>query len=160
MGKKGREIVEVDVKKLLEMLISAYADEWVAYYAYKWIADMAEGLNSPIVADLADETADAEEEHADELAERIIELGGALPRGIEKIHDLATCKVVEYPESVRDLKGILEALREAEGCAIEVYNKIVKWLGPCYDKDIRTFHLIQHILAEEIEHEEAFENLI
>lgn len=59
-----------------------------------------------------------------------------------------------------DLKGILEGLVEAEGCAIDVYNNIVKFLGPCYDKDIKTFHLIEHILAEEIGHEEAFENLL
>jgi ferritin-like protein len=59
-----------------------------------------------------------------------------------------------------DLKGILAGLVEAEGCAIDVYNDIVKFLGPCYDKDIKTFHLIEHILAEEIEHEEAFENLL
>jgi bacterioferritin len=160
MGKKGREIVEVDVKKLLKLLQKAYADEWIAYYAYKWAADMANGRNSPQVAQLADKIADEEEEHADELAERILELGGDLPYGIEKLYDLANCKTVNYPKDMSDLKGILEGLVEAEGCAIEVYNKIVKFLGPCYDKDIKTFHLIQHILAEEIEHEEEFENLL
>jgi bacterioferritin len=160
VGKKGREIVEVDVDKLIKLLQKAYADEWIAYYAYKWAADMACGLVSPHVADLADKIADEEEEHADELAERILELGGDLPYGIEKLYDLANCKKVKYPKDMTDLKGILKGLVEAEGCAIDVYNKIVKFLGPCYDKDIKTFHLIQHILAEEIEHEEKFENLL
>jgi len=160
MGKKGREIVEVDVKKLLELLQKAYADEWIAYYAYKWAADMAHGMGSPRVAELADKTADEEEEHADELAERILELGGNLPYGLEKLYDLANCKKVNYPKNMSDLRAILEGLVEAEGCAIDVYNKIVKFLGPCYNKDIKTFHLIEHILAEEIAHEEAFENLL
>jgi len=160
MGKKGIEIVEVDVKKLLKLLQKAYADEWIAYYAYKWAADIAHGIGSPHMAELADKTADEEEEHADELAERILELGGDLPYGIEKLYDLANCKTVNYPKDMSDLKGILKALVEAEGCAIDVYNKIVKFLGPCYDKDIKTFHLIEHILAEEIGHEEAFENLL
>jgi bacterioferritin len=160
VGKKGREIVGVDVEKLIKLLQKAYADEWIAYYAYKWAADMACGLVSPHVADLADKIADEEEEHADELAERILELGGDLPYGIEKLYDLANCKKVKYPKDMTDLKGILKGLVEAEGCAIDVYNKIVKFLGPCYDKDIKTFHLIQHILAEEIEHEEKFENLL
>lgn len=160
MGKKGREIVEVDVKKLLELLQKAYADEWIAYYAYKWAADMAHGMASPRVAELADKTADEEEEHADELAERILELGGNLPYGLEKLYDLANCKKVNYPKDMSDLRAILEGLVEAEGCAIDVYNKIVKFLGPCYNKDIKTFHLIEHILAEEIAHEEAFENLL
>jgi bacterioferritin len=160
MGKKGREIVEVDVKRLLKLLQKAYADEWVAYYAYKWAADVANGLGSPQVAQLADKISDEEEEHADELAERVLELGGDLPYGIEKLYDLANCKTVNYPKDMSDLKGILEALVEAEGCAIDVYNKIVKFLGPCYNKDIKTFHLIEHILAEEIKHEEEFENLL
>ncbi|MBS7627174.1 bacterioferritin, partial [Candidatus Bathyarchaeota archaeon] len=49
---------------------------------------------------------------------------------------------------------------EAEGCAIEVYNRILLKISACYQKDVRTFHLIEHILSEEIEHEEAFENLL
>ena len=32
MGKKGREIVEVDIKELLKHLNSAYADEWIAFF--------------------------------------------------------------------------------------------------------------------------------
>lgn len=160
MGKKGKEIVEVDIEKLLGLLKKAYADEWIAYYSYKWAADMVEGLKSPLVAELVDKIADEEEEHADELAERIIELGGEVPRDFEKLYDLANCKKVNYPEDIRDLKGFLKALAEAEGCAIEVYNKIVKLLGPCYNKDIRTFSLIEHILSEEIQHEEEFENLL
>ena len=160
MGKKGREIVEVDVEKLVELLQKAYADEWIAYYAYKWAADTAHGMGSPHVAELADKIADEEEEHADELGERILELGGDLPYGIEKLYDLANCKTVNYPKEMSDLKQILEGLVEAEGCAIDVYTKIVKFLGPCYDKDTKTFHLIEHILAEEVAHEEAFENLL
>ncbi|MBS7653397.1 bacterioferritin, partial [Candidatus Bathyarchaeota archaeon] len=68
--------MKVDVERLLELLKRAYADEWIAYYSYKWAADMAEGLKSPILAEVVDKIADEEEEYADELAERIIELGG------------------------------------------------------------------------------------
>ena len=160
MGKKDREIVEVDVNELLTMLCKAYADEWIAYYSYKWAADMATGMGSPHVAELAEKIADEEEEHADELAERIVELGGELPYPFEKLYNLANCKTVKYPNYMSDLKGILKGLVEAEQCAIEVYNKIVKWLGPCYNKDIKTFNVIEHILSEEISHEDQFENLL
>jgi bacterioferritin len=160
MGKKGTEIVKVDLDKLLGLLKKAYADEWIAYYAYKWAADMAHGMGSPHVAELAEKIADEEEEHADELAERIIELGGDLPYGLEALYDLANCKTVTYPTDMGDLKGVLEGLVEAEGCAIDVYTQILKFLSPCYDRDIKTFHLIEHILAEEIHHEDEFENLL
>lgn len=36
MGTKGKAIVGTDVKKLLDMLNKAYADEWLAYYQY-WV---------------------------------------------------------------------------------------------------------------------------
>ena len=34
MQSKGREIVQMDVNKLLELLNTAFADEWLAYYQY------------------------------------------------------------------------------------------------------------------------------
>jgi len=160
MGKKGREIVKVDIKELLKDLNRAYADEWIAYFYYKWAADVAAGMESPHVASLADKIADEEEEHAEELAERILELGGETERDWEDIQKIANCPKVVFPADVKDLKGILEALAEAERCAIDVYNKLIEKLSPCYEKDVKTFHLIEHILAEEIAHEEAFENLL
>ena len=36
MGTKGRQIVEVDIEKLIEVLNRAFADEWLAYYQY-WL---------------------------------------------------------------------------------------------------------------------------
>jgi len=41
-----------------------------------WIAQNALGINSRNVADVADKIATKEKEHADELAERIVELSG------------------------------------------------------------------------------------
>lgn len=36
MGKRGREIVGMDVGKLLDTRNKAFADKWLAYYQY-WI---------------------------------------------------------------------------------------------------------------------------
>jgi len=59
------------------------------------------------------------------------------------------------------MKDFLKAVAEqGEACAIEGYTKLLKSLSPCYRKDVRTFHLIEHILSEEVQHEEAFENLL
>ncbi|MEM3755230.1 MAG: ferritin-like domain-containing protein, partial [Candidatus Bathyarchaeia archaeon] len=78
----------------------------------------------------------------------------------EDLSKIANCPKINFPKDLSDLKGILKAVIEAEGCAIEVYNNLIEKLSPCYQKDIKTFHLIEHILAEEIAHEEAFENLL
>lgn len=160
MGKKGREIVKVNVNQLLKDLNAAYADEWIAYFYYTWAADYVEGLCFPDVAEKLDETAKAEFEHMSELADRILELGGEPERDIEDLQKIANCKKVVFPKDERNLEGMLKAVVEAEECAINVYNNLILKISPCYRKDIRTFHLIEHILSEEIEHEEAFENLL
>ena len=57
MGKKGREIVEVNIKELLKDLNSAYADEWIAFFFYTWAADFIEGPNYPTIANELNEIA-------------------------------------------------------------------------------------------------------
>ncbi len=53
MGTKGRDIVEMDVDQLIELLNKALADEWLAYYQY-WIgAKVAKGpMRGAVVAEL------------------------------------------------------------------------------------------------------------
>ena len=46
---------------------------------------------------------------------------------------------------------------EAEAGAIEVYSKLAK---KTFGKDNVTYQLVSHILSEEVEHEEIFENLL
>ncbi|MGQ9543323.1 MAG: ferritin-like domain-containing protein [Candidatus Bathyarchaeia archaeon] len=160
MGKKAREIVKVDIQELLSDLNSAYADEWIAFFYYTWAAAYIEGPEYPIVASEIEKIAKDEFEHLSELADRISELGGEPERDLEDLQRIANCKKVSFPKDERDIDGVLKALAEAEGCAIDVYNRILLKISACYQKDVRTFHLIEHILAEEIEHEEAFENLL
>ncbi len=160
MGKKGREIVEVNIKELLKDLNSAYADEWIAYFYYTWAADFIEGPDYPTVSSELDRIAKDEFEHMSELADRILELGGEPERDIEDLQKIANCKKVVFPKNERNLEGVLMAVAEAEGCAIDVYNRLIKKVAACYEKDVRTFHLIEHILSEEVQHEEAFENLL
>lgn len=160
MGKKGREIVNINIKELLEDLNSAYADEWIAYFYYTWAADFIEGPNYSTVASAIDDIAKEELEHMSELSDRIFELGGEPERDIEDLQKIANCKKVLFPKNERDIESVINSLADAEGCAIDVYNKILKKVSACYDKDVRTFHLIEHILTEEIQHEEAFENLL
>jgi len=44
----------------------------------------------------------------------------------------------------------LEALTDAETCAIQVCDKIIQKLSHYHEMDIKTFRLIEHILSEEI----------
>lgn len=161
MGKKGRELVKLDMEDLLKELNKAYAEEWIAVYYYKWAASAVCGVCSPVVANELKRIAGEEEEHAQELADRIIELGAEPERDFEDLVKIAKCRKIVFPKDLNDLKGFLTAVMEqGEQCAIEGYNSLIKKMSPCYEKDLRTFHLIEHILSEEIQHEEAFDNLL
>ncbi|HDM42883.1 MAG TPA: ferritin, partial [Firmicutes bacterium] len=76
MGIKGREIVDMDVNGLVNLLNKALADEWLAYYQY-WIgARVVKGpMRGAVVVELEEHAGD-ELRHAGMLVDRIMQLGG------------------------------------------------------------------------------------
>ena len=157
MGKKAREIVGIDLKDLIKDLDRAYCDEWLAYYAWWYMAQAVEGKGYEDMAEFLNKIAKDELEHATELAERIIELGG-LPTNSPL--NLVKNSNGGYPgvmKSLSDYDEIIKLVTTAEAGAIDVYNKIAK---KTFGKDHDTYQLACHIMGEEIGHEEMFENLI
>ena len=156
MGKKSREIVELDLKDLIKDLDKAYCDEWLAYYAWWYMAQAVEGKGYEDMAEFLNKIAKDELEHATELAERIIELGG-LPTNIPTL--LVKNSNGGYPgvmKNLNDYDEIIKIVTKAEATAIDVYNKLAK---KTFGKDHDTYQLVTHIMGEEIGHEEMFENL-
>lgn len=149
MGTKGREIVGMDLCKLIEMLNSAYADEWLAYYQY-WVgAQVAKGPVRGPVAEELKEHAIEELEHAEKLSERIIQLGG---EPILHPKDWFTKSNCSYDAPTDpSTKTLLEQNIKSEQCAIETYMKIMKEVK---DVDPITYNLVVDILKDEVEHEE------
>jgi bacterioferritin len=157
MGKKAREIVGLDLKDLIKDLDKAYCDEWLAYYAWWYMAQAVEGKGYEDMGEFLSKIAKDELEHATELAERIIELGG-LPTNIPTM--LVKNSNGGYPgvmKNLSDYDEIIKIVTKAEAGAIDVYNKIAK---KTFGKDHDTYQLAFHIMGEEIGHEEMFENLI
>ena len=70
------ESYQGDVEKTISILNEALATEIVCVLRYLHHYFMATGLHGRSVAEQFKEHADAEREHADELAERIQQLGG------------------------------------------------------------------------------------
>jgi bacterioferritin len=157
MGRRGREIVDLDVKTVINALRAAYADEWLAHYAYRYAAQVAVGLNAPQVAGMLKERSAEELTHATRIGERILELGGHLPAKWEEIPQLANCKPFAMPRNPADLKGILKAVLEAERCAIGVYQNL---LTTTLHKDTVTHELAEELLTDEVRDEEETENLL
>jgi bacterioferritin len=149
MGTKGREIVGVDIKKLVEMLNKALADEWLAYYQY-WVgAKVIVGpMRGAVVAELVEHAGD-ELKHAEMLVERIIQLGGTPILKPEDWYKMTNCGY-DAPSDPK-VKKIVEQNIKGEQCAIEVYRKLRDFMG---DKDFISANMVESILADEVEHEE------
>ncbi|MEI8176146.1 MAG: ferritin-like domain-containing protein [Candidatus Omnitrophota bacterium] len=156
MGKKAREIVDLNVKDLIEDLNKAYCDEWLAFYAWWYMAQAVEGKGFEDMAEFLNKIAKDELEHATELAERIIELGGLPTNRIGKLENGANAPYPGVMKDLSDYDEIIKIVTDAEAGAISVYNKLAK---KTFGKDHDTYQLVTHIMGEEIGHEEMFENL-
>lgn len=134
-----------DRKTVLKLLNEALATEIVCVLRYKRHFFMARGLNAePVAAEFA-EHATREQEHADKLAERIVQLGGEpnlSPKGLlERSHS-------EYVEG-STLEEMIKENLIAERIAIDSYRQMIEYIG---EQDSTTRRLLEEILAVEEEH--------
>ncbi|MCM8820034.1 MAG: bacterioferritin, partial [Candidatus Omnitrophica bacterium] len=135
----------------------AYCDEWLAYYSYLYMAKTVTGKGYEDISEFLEKIAKDEIEHAQELADRILELGGTPIDNPTELEKNANAPYPKPPKDTSDYDKIVKIVLDAEAGAIDVYNKIAqKTLG----KDHATYQLICHILGEEIKHEEMFEDIL
>jgi len=155
MGKRGREIVGMDVGKLLDTLNKAFADEWLAYYQY-WIGSkVIKGpMKEAVIAELVQHAAD-ELRHSEMLTTRIIQLGGTPVIKPEDWYKFTNCGY-EAPEDPF-VRIILDQNIKGEQCAISVYNRLME---ETKDNDPVTYNIVLQILQDEVEHEEDLQALL
>ena len=162
LRRRAREHVEqgavtegyrADRDTVIKLLNEALATEIVCVLRYKRHYYTAMGIHAQPVADEFLEHANEEQGHADEIAERITQLGGEPnfnPEGmLSRSHS-------EYVEG----EGLLEMIREdlvAERIAIESYTEMIRYLG---DNDPTTRRMLEEILANEEDHADDLRTLI
>jgi bacterioferritin len=142
-----------DRETVLKLLNDALATEIVCVLRYRRHHFMAKGIQSKSVADEFLAHSNEEQGHADQLAERIVQLGGEpdfSPQG------LASRSHAEYVEGATLLDMIKEDL-VAERIAIDSYRGIIQYLA---DKDPTTRRLLEEILAVEEKHADEMADLL
>jgi len=155
MGTKGREIVGIDLEKLIEELNKALADEWLAYYQYWLGAKVVVGsMRGEVAAELIQHAND-ELRHAGMIADRIIQLGGTPILKPEEWYTMTNCGY-EAPENPY-VETVLDQNIKGEQCAIVTYQKMIEMLE---GKDPITWNIVVQILADEVEHEEDLQALV
>lgn len=138
---------------VVKLLNEALATEMVCVLRYKRHYFMAEGLEADAVAAEFQEHATQEQEHADSIAARIVQLGGE-PDFNPQI--LAGRSHAEYVEG----KDLVDMIREdlvAERVAIDSYREMIKYIG---EGDITTRRMLEAILAVEEEHADDLVSLL
>lgn len=147
------ESYRADRDTVIRLLNDALATELVCWLRYKRHYYMAQGLAREAVAQEFLEHANQEQQHADQLAERITELGGAPDYNPES---LATRSHAEYKEG-QDLGDMIREDLVAERVAIAAYSEAIRYLG---NGDPTTRRLLEEILAVEEEHANDMADLL
>jgi bacterioferritin len=142
-----------DPKVVVKVLNEALATEIVCVLRYKRHYFMAQGIASDAVKGEFLEHATQEQEHADEIAERIVQLGGEPDLNPDTLTSRSHAEYVEGTSLVDMLKEDLVA----ERIAIESYREIAQWL---HGKDTTTQRMLEEILAVEEEHADDINSLL
>jgi len=142
-----------DRETVIKLLNEALATEIVCVLRYKRHYFMASGIHAEGVAAEFLEHANDEQGHADQIAARIVQLGGEPnfnPDG------LLTRSHAEYVEGETLIDMIKEDL-VAERIAIDSYRDMINYFG---NDDPTTRRLMESILAVEEEHADDLVNLL
>ena len=134
-----------DRETVVKLLNEALATEIVCVLRYRRHHFMAEGMNAEPVAAEFLVHANEEQQHADQIAARIVQLNGEPnfnPEG------LLSRSHAEYVEGT-DLIDMIKEDLVAERVAIDSYREMIEYVG---DRDTTTKRMLEGILAMEEEH--------
>jgi len=144
---------KADRKTVIKVLNEALATEIVCVLRYRRHYFMATGINADSVAAEFLQHSNEEQGHADQIAQRIVQLGGEPnfnPEG------LLTRSHAEYVEG-ETLTDMIKEDLVAERIAIDSYRDIVQYLG---NDDPTSRRLMETILAVEEEHADDLVSLL
>ena len=142
-----------DRETVIKVLNEALATEIVCVLRYRRHYFMASGINAEGVAAEFLQHSNDEQGHADQIAQRIVQLGGAPnfnPEG------LLTRSHAEYVEG-ETLTDMIKEDLVAERIAIDSYRDIIQYLG---NDDPTSRRLMETILAVEEEHADDLVSLL
>ena len=142
-----------DREKILTMLNEALATELVCVLRYRRHHFTARGIHATGITEEFMVHAVEEQAHADQIAARIVQLGG------EPDFNPDTLTSRSHAEYVAG-NSLLEMIKEdlvAERIAIDSYREMIQFIG---DQDPTTSHMLKSILAAEEEHADELADLL
>ena len=138
---------------VVKLLNEALATEIVCVLRYKRHYFMATGINADSVAAEFQQHATEEQQHADQIAARIVQLNGEPNLNPEGLTSRSHAEYVEGENLVDMIKENLVA----ERIAIDSYREMINYIG---NKDTTTKRMLENILAMEEEHADDLVGLL
>ena len=144
---------KADRDTVIKLLNEALATEIVCVLRYRRHYFMAEGMNAESVKSEFLAHAGEEQAHADQLAERIVQLGGEPNLSPDGLADRSHSEYIEG----ENLEDMIKEDLVAERIAIESYRDMIAFVG---SDDPTTRRLLEEILMKEEEHAEDLVSLL
>jgi len=142
-----------DLDRVLDVLNQSLATEIVCVLRYRQHHFAASGIQSGAVAAEFLQHSLEEQEHADLISARIVQLGGTPDLNPESL----TARAHSEYSTADELCEMIKENLIAERIAIATYTEIIAWLG---NGDPTTRRVIEQILATEEEHAEDMLSLL
>ena len=142
-----------DREAVLKLLNEALATEIVCVLRYRRHYFMARGIHSKGVAEEFLAHSNEELGHADQIAERIVQLGGEPDLAPDGLTGRSHAEYV----AGKTLVGMIKEDLVAERIAIDSYRGMIEYIG---DQDPTTSELLKGILAVEEEHADELADLL
>jgi len=142
-----------DRETVLRLLNESLATELICVLRYKRHYYMATGLKASVAAAEFLEHAQQEAEHADQLAERIVQLGGEPEFNPDLLSKNSHAQYV----AGNTLKEMVYEDLVAERIAIDSYREIIQYIG---EDDPTTRRIFETILAQEEEHADDMADIL
>ena len=144
---------DADREEIIRLLNASLATELVCVLRYKRHYFMASGIKAAVAAQEFLEHATQEAEHADKLAERIVQLGGEPEFNPDLLSKNSHAQYV----AGNSLKEMVYEDLVAERIAVDSYREIIQYIG---DKDPTTRRIFEDILAQEEEHADDMADIL
>ena len=141
-------------EEIIEMLKKAYWMEIETVMSYITNSVNPDGVRAQEIKESLETDIQEELGHATQFAVRIKELWGVVPGSLEFS---AEQTYLQPPEHQTDIVSVIRGVIEAEGGAIDFYNKIVEFTDPV---DPVTNDMMIAILRDEEGHKRLFEGFL
>lgn len=146
-----------NVDEITKLLVYNASVEFTAYYYFTLLRTHCTGMEGEGIKGVIEDARLEDLSHFESCIERIHQLGGTLPIDATDFIKMSGCEFLQLPQNRTDLKSILEKCLKAEQGAIVNWNKMCNLT---FGKDPTTYDIAKDILAEEIEHESWFLELL